>query len=395
MGPKLSLTTPKTKETDETLHIYPEETVFSRTEWKSLRSGSLKNAEPKERLAARKVWESKFSISQRVKPGPKVSGPSDVARQTRQHYLWLFRQILGREETELISDVKVCERVAIAVFNYYIQRKSGLFVPIGAQARLRDLVFRLSRQTLGDEGHYILHVLKNEVRTLRAIDWQKLQEGRVSFEKTENAEPISLFVNSVFPALLGMDGDVFKIFQDVSTRLRNSSAGRPPRANLDRRILLQTSLGSVKLCKPTAPSSGERKKTKANVSTASAVDLPANSSAVIGAEPQLDYRLLEATETEILQRVVSELLSAKNRYHGCLYLEVSQKLAGWVVVANDFGFNTSIDYPEPVEWGSNLQEALEFLGELGSVQRSTPWDYYLNPGDLSYDVDIQPFGTFG
>lgn len=340
------MATPKSTVPADALIIVPSETIFSEEEWKKIRAGTAKNPSAEERSAAKKTWEKKLPSPRLRKTGPKGGDPTSLAQQQRQHYLWMFRQLLEVNSAET-SEVEVIERICLCVFNFGIHIQQGLFFTKLQVGRMQSLVSALKLDPPDECVRSLAGLLVQPFDAPDPAKWAQIQKGSiVSSPKTTSA-----LIHSCLVPLLGLHGAAYSLFHDPLKRQRKSNAGRKVKSVPEITILSEAVPGQFSFTLPTEESKQQTR---------------------------------QVTEHEILRRTLSEMLCAKNFILGRHYFEVSEQLAEAVHMS-----------PEGCDGSRTLIEAFELLREVGAEHPNCPWAQFTPLHERLFGFDSQPFGMFG
>ena len=340
--------------TEDEHSFSPAETVFSLKEWKRIIAGTAKNALPADKQSLRKTFLGKFPIEAKRQPGPKPRTPTDVIRQRRQNFLWVFRQILDEGRSEL-TDLEVCHRACLAIFNFDQVCGSVVFLNPKTINFLRTVSVSWDLQSIDlDEAEFWEH-MKSAPTKQRDLGWGKMQGGEILLSQNfsgNEIDRISALFGGLLPKILSLSGDEFRIF--AINRKRTSDAGRP---KLGRAFDVKGTNGQT-------------------------YRFPEIIEDAVGGEQQ--PLRPPPSEEEILEKAFGRLLLVKNLVFKLLPLELP--VCVW---------NRVLEYQNK-EWCPQLPETRQACEELWTAAHRQPRQPWEEPkpiesaGDL---VELHPFGV--
>ncbi len=361
---------------EERFYIFPSETIFTQEQWKTVAAAVREGASPTEKKALLPLLRSK-GLLKNLNENPR-STRGDVAakaRQLRQHYLWLLREVL--ELGDDVSDADIFKRAISVIRKFSLICEDGVFLPDVSRNKILEILGVFSSQS---------HIVPTKctetdvIRTLKcdiqgSVDlsiWKRLQSSdvQVSPQPKKSIDLLEALIRVGLARALDMvEGSSFGVIE--SSRMRKSRAGRP-------RIEDEVEISIQDFDESPSPASshGEHR---------SGYALPLNDSItpVRGEAKRTGW--IPPTEEEILRKATSRILMIKDVVHSHFFLEIDVKLCGLI---NDW--KKDIYKPVNVMFG----EVLTCIWDVGRRQVAQPWAAFTPDEMLGFYDGIPPMGIW-
>ena len=341
--------------TEDEFIIVPSESVFSLKEWKHIRAGAAKGAEAPEKGRLSETILRKFPVKAYRKPGPRP----DLPRQSRQNFLWTFRQIIGGSVKEM-DESDVWRRACLVIHNFDQVCDAAVFLDRRTIDCLRNAAVASNTEAISLEERRFWLEASAAARASRHLSWEDTQLGEITISEKEGpcaaAElgNVSILSGSVLPHLLNMSGLEFRVL--ARNRKRKGNAGRPREE--------QNQSFEIK--------GADGKKHR--------ISLGSTNSFQDKTQPMNP----PPSEAEILDNAFGRLLLVKNFIFKLLPLRLPIRAWDQVVSYHDDKWHPALP---------QTRQACEDLWTAAHRQPRRPWEERKSPESAGDSIGTQPFGV--